>query len=94
MLNAIEPGTFVPIHRHPTKDESFVVLPRKVKVSTYNDDGSVIERVAFFLEDCRYGADILKNVWHNLFEEHYYDENGNLTETVDMMPGGVVLNIE
>ena len=24
MLNAVEPGTVVPIHRHPTKDESFV----------------------------------------------------------------------
>lgn len=23
-LNAVEPGTVVPIHRHPTKDESFV----------------------------------------------------------------------
>ena len=26
MLNAIEPGTDIPIHRHPTKDESFVIL--------------------------------------------------------------------
>jgi cupin fold WbuC family metalloprotein len=26
MLNAIEPGTEIPIHRHPTKDESFVIL--------------------------------------------------------------------
>lgn len=26
-LNAVEPGTKVDIHRHPTKDESFV-LPR------------------------------------------------------------------
>lgn len=33
-LNAVEPGTLVPIHKHPTKDESFVVLRDKVKVST------------------------------------------------------------
>ena len=26
MLNAVEPGTVVPIHKHPTKDESFVIL--------------------------------------------------------------------
>lgn len=26
------------IHRHPTKDESFVVLRGKVKVATYNDE--------------------------------------------------------
>ena len=64
-LNAVEPGTEVPIHRHPTKDESFVVLRGKVKVSTYNDDGSVIESVNLGQEG-RYGVDIPKNVWHNL----------------------------
>lgn len=31
MLNAVEPGTVVPIHRHPTKDESFVILRGKVR---------------------------------------------------------------
>ena len=25
-LNAVEPGTEVPIHKHPTKDETFVIL--------------------------------------------------------------------
>ena len=39
MLNAVEPGTVVPIHRHPTKDESFVILRGKVRVTTHNDDG-------------------------------------------------------
>ena len=66
MLNAVEPGTEVPIHRHPTKDESFVVLRGKVKVSTYNDDGSVIESVILSLAEGRYGVDIPKNVWHKL----------------------------
>lgn len=28
------------------------------------------------------------------FEEYFFDENGNLTDTIDMVPGGVVLNIE
>lgn len=66
MLNAVEPGTVVPIHRHPTKDESFVVLRGKVKVTTYNDDGSVIESVVLCQEEGRYGVDIKKGVWHNL----------------------------
>ena len=64
-LNAVEPGTMVPIHRHPTKDESFVVLRGKVKVSTYNDEGSVIESIVLCQEAGRYGVDIPKNVWHN-----------------------------
>ena len=66
MLNAVEPGTVVSIHRHPTKDESFVVLRGKVKVSTYNDDGSVRESIVLCQEEGRYGVDIPKNVWHNL----------------------------
>ena len=66
MLNAVEPGTVVLIHRHPTKDESFVVLRGKVRVTTYNDDGSVIESVVLCQEEGRYGVDIKKGVWHNL----------------------------
>ena len=66
MLNAVEPGTEVPIHRHPTKDESFVVLRGKVRVTTYNDDGTVIESAVLCQEEGRYGVDIKKGVWHNL----------------------------
>ena len=36
----MEPGTKVEIHRHPTKDESFVLLRGRVRVNTYNDDGT------------------------------------------------------
>ena len=64
MLNAVEPGTDIPIHRHPTKDESFVVLRGKVRSTTYNDDGSVIESVVLSQEDGLYGVDIPKGVWH------------------------------
>lgn len=66
MLNAVEPGTQVPIHRHPTKDESFVVLRGKVRSTTYNDDGSIIESVVLCAEDGVYGVDIPRNVWHKL----------------------------
>lgn len=55
MLNAIEPGTLLPIHRH--RDSSVTIV-------------------------CIRGH----------FEEYYYDDNGNLTETIDMSPG-VVLNM-
>ena len=65
-LNAVEPGTVVPIHRHPTKDESFVILRGKVRVTTHNDDGSIIEGVVLSQESSNYGVDIPKNVWHKL----------------------------
>lgn len=65
-LNAVEPGTVVPIHRHPTKDESFVILRGKVRVTAHNDDGSIIEDVVLSQEGGNYGVDIPKNVWHKL----------------------------
>ena len=66
MLNAVEPGTEVPIHRHPTKDESFVILRGTVRSTTYNDDGSIIETVVLRQEDGVYGVNIPKGVWHKL----------------------------
>ena len=65
-LNAMEPGTVVPVHHHMTKDETFILLRGKVRVSTYNDDGEVIEQVVLSQEDGRYGVDIPKNVWHGV----------------------------
>lgn len=66
MLNAVEPGSDIPIHRHPDKDESFVVLRGKVRSTTYKDDGSVIKSVVLSQEDGLYGVDIPKGVWHKL----------------------------
>ena len=65
-LNALEPGTQIPIHHHPTKDETFVILKGKVRVSTYNDDGELLESCVLCHEEGRYGVDIPKNVWHGV----------------------------
>lgn len=65
-LNAVEPGAVVPIHRHPTKDESFVLLRGKVRVTTHNDDGSIKDSVVLNQEEGLYGVDIPKGVWHKV----------------------------
>ena len=57
MLNALEPGTVLPIHRHKGSSETCICV-------------------------------------RGHFEEYFYDENGVLTDTIDMVPGGTVLNIE
>lgn len=57
MLNALEPGIIMPIHRHRGSSETCVCI-------------------------------------RGHFEEYFYDSEGRLAETVDMAPGGVVLNIE
>lgn len=65
-LNAMEPGTQIPVHHHPTKAETIVLLKGKVRVTTYNDDGEVLESYVISRENGTYGADIPKNVWHGL----------------------------
>ena len=65
-LNAVEPGTYVPIHRHPTKDETFVLLRGRVRVTTHNDDGSIVEDIVLCPEEGMYGVNIPKGVWHKV----------------------------
>ena len=56
MLNAIEPGTVLPIHRHRTTSETVVCL-------------------------------------RGHFVEYFYDDSGTRTATIDMAPGGTLINI-
>ena len=56
MLNAIEPGTVMPIHRHMASSETVICV-------------------------------------RGHFEEYLYDEDGNLVETIDMVPGGAIVNV-
>ena len=65
-LNAVEPGAGIPIHRHPEKEESFVVLRGKIRITTYNDDGSIIEDHVISPTEGRYGVNVEKNVWHTV----------------------------
>ena len=65
-LNALEPGTQIPVHHHPTKDETVVILKGKVRVTTYYDDGKVIQSCVISQEDGIYGVDIPKNTWHGV----------------------------
>lgn len=58
----MEPGTVVSIHWHPTKDESFVLLRGRVRVTTHNDDGSIKENFIQNPEVCPYGVNIPKGV--------------------------------
>jgi len=52
--------------RKPTEAESFVILRGKVKVTIFNDDGSIKEFIILDPEKGLYGVDIPKNVWHTL----------------------------
>ena len=54
MLNAIEPGSVVPIHRHQKTSETVVVLRGRVVEEYYDDAGVLVE--SFVLGDCHIAA--------------------------------------
>ena len=66
LLNALEPGTEVPIHRHGTKDETFIILRGRVRVNIYNDRGEVTQSTVLSREEGNLGVDIPKGLWHKV----------------------------
>ena len=61
-----EAGKTIPVHRHPEKEESFVVLSGRIRVITYDDDGTIIENMLLNPSEGRYGVNVGKNVWHTV----------------------------
>ena len=66
MLNALEPGTMMPIHRHQNTSETVVVLRGKVKWLYYNDKGEVIETFLVAPGSDLIGLSVPKGQWHSL----------------------------
>lgn len=64
MLNAMEPETVVPIHRHTTTTETVAVIRGKIKQCMYDNDGNETETfIAGPGEDC-VGFSVPVGVWH------------------------------
>ena len=69
MLNALEPNTIIPIHRHqhPYKNESLVVLRgEELDVLLYDDAGRLTERIMLNPAKGNYGIDIPGDIWHSI----------------------------
>ena len=66
MLNALLPGTQVPIHRHPYSSESVIVICGSVVEVYYDDDGQETERIPICPVHGRFGCQIPKGTWHSI----------------------------
>ena len=66
MLNAIEPGTVLPIHRHRGSSETVVVLRGKVKWLYYNNNGELTDTFIVAPGSDLVGLSIPKGQWHSL----------------------------
>ena len=75
MLNAIEPGSSLPIHRHTKSSETVVCLRGHLRELFYNDSGEVIEVIDLAPNSDCVALNIPVGQWH----------------TVDVLESGTVI---
>lgn len=66
LLNALEPGTELAIHRHIHTAETYILLRGKIKVIFYNDRKEVTESTLLDPLQGEYGINIPAGQWHTL----------------------------
>ena len=66
MLNAIEPESVVPIHRHPKTSETFIVLRGRVVEEFYNSEGVLEATYEVEAGGPVYALNIPAGTWHSL----------------------------
>jgi cupin fold WbuC family metalloprotein len=68
LLNAMEPESFFPPHRHlnPDKEEIFLVLRGSVVVFIFDENGNVTSSTEISPQKEVYGMEIEAGVWHSL----------------------------
>ena len=66
MLNALEPGTVLPIHRHRASSETVVILRGKIEWVFYDDNGHETERVTLDANGEPRMLNVERDRWHSL----------------------------
>ncbi len=66
LLNALEPGTLLPIHRHRHTAETYVLLRGRIDVMFCDATGGEVERFALDSHTGNYGVHIPAGQWHTL----------------------------
>ena len=66
MLNALEPGTVMPIHRHHASSETVAILRGKIQWVFYDENGNETERVVLDADGDLRMLNVEKDRWHSL----------------------------
>lgn len=64
LLNALLPGTVIPIHRHRHTAETYAILRGRMFVVFYDSMGGAVERFLLDPKSGHYGVHIPKGQWH------------------------------
>ena len=66
MLNALLPGTVVPIHRHPQSTENVFLLCGKIVEVICDENGNEVERILLDPTVGNYGCVVPQGAWHTV----------------------------
>lgn len=66
ILNAVEPGTILPIHRHRGSTETIIVLRGKVVQHYYDDNGNKTASYVLAPNSAQVGMSVPVGQWHAL----------------------------
>ena len=66
MLNALEPGTVMPIHRHHDSSETVVIVRGKIQWVFYDENCNETERVVLDADGDLRMLNVEKDRWHSL----------------------------
>ena len=66
MLNALLPGTVVPVHRHPQSTENVFLLCGKIVEIICDENGNEIERIHLDPTVGNYGCVVPQGAWHTV----------------------------
>ena len=66
MLNALEPGTVLPIHRHRNSSETVAILRGRAVQWLYDEEGKVVEKVLLEVGGDIPAMNVEKGQWHRL----------------------------
>ena len=66
MLNALEPGTVLPIHRHHASSETVVILRGRIRWIFYDENGKETESVTLDANGEPRMLNVEKDRWHSL----------------------------
>ena len=66
MLNALEPGTVLPIHRHRNSSETVAILRGRAVQWLYDEEGKVVEKVLLEVGGDIPAMNVERGQWHRL----------------------------
>ena len=66
LLNALEPGTLLPVHRHRHTAETYIVLRGAIKVLFYDENKMLTDEFMVSPQEGSYGVHIPAGQWHTL----------------------------